>query len=237
MIKEIDKYLIGVAIGIRYRANFSIEDQLGKIVDQILYNKNSTFDANVFPLVQNNVADKSLFNDKTGDSLLINNSNIIVEINFGKTFETKDYSTIIESFNKEIIEGILKCYKITEINRVGIIKRYLFKVEDLAKSFLNKTIGGTIDGVNDINLRFSKKFPVSDSLVQKEIYDYHNAIFNIVKKADRDEIFMSIDYQKYFEPFLSTASQIGFIEFAQNVDRYNNGNYVEWINKNYLLGK
>jgi hypothetical protein len=237
MITELNKYLIGIAIGIRYRANFSIEDQLGKIVDQILYNKNSTLDLTVFPLVQNNVADKTLFNDKTGDSLLINNSNIILEINFGKKFEHTDYNQIIESFNKEIIEGVLKTYKITEINRAGLIKRYLFQVEDLAKSFISKTIGSTIEGINDINLRFSKKFPVPDSLIQKEVYDYHNVIFNIIKKADRDEIFMSLDYQKYFEPFLTSANQIEFIDFSKNVDRFNSGNYVEWINKNYLLSK
>lgn len=237
MINDIDKHLIGIAIGIRYRANFSIEDQLGKIVDQILYNKNSSFDATIFPLVQNNVSDKTLFNEKTGDSLLINNSNLILEINFGGSFEKKDYASIIENFNKELIEGVLKNYKITEINRAGIIKRYLFNVEDLAKSFINKTIGNTIDGINDINLRFSKKFPVQESLIKKEVYDYHNAIFNIIKKADRDEIFMAIDYQKYFEPFLTTASQIEFLEFSKIVDKFNTGHYVEWINKNYLLEK
>ena len=237
MIKDIDKHLIGIAIGIRYRANFSIEDQLGKIVDQILYNKNSTFDSSVFPLVQNNVSDKTLFNDKTGDSLIINNSNLILEINFGGTFEKTDYGKIINSFNKEMIEGVLKNYKVTEINRAGIIKRYLFQVEDLAKSFINKTIGNTIDGINDINLRFSKKIPVPDSLIQKEVYDYHNAIFNIIKRADRNEIFMAVDYQKCFEPFLSNATQIEFIDFSKIVDKFNSGNYVEWINKNYLLSK
>jgi hypothetical protein len=35
MIEKIDQYLIGLAIGIRFRANFSIEDQFGKIVDTI----------------------------------------------------------------------------------------------------------------------------------------------------------------------------------------------------------
>ena len=237
MIKNIEDHLVGIAIGIRYRANFSIEDQLGKIVDQILYNKGSIFDSTIFPLVQNNVADKTLFNDKTGDSLLINNSNIILEINLGKSFEKEDYRKIIEGYYKEIIEGVLKPYKITEINRAGIIKRYIFKIEDLAKSFLNKTIGSTIEGVNDINLKFSKKFPVPESLTKKDIYDYHNVIFNIIKKADRDEIFMAIDYQKYFEPFLSSASQLEFLDFSKNVDLFNSNNYLDWINKNYLLTK
>ena len=39
MIEKTNDYLIGIALGIRFRANFSIEDQLGKIVDTILKRK------------------------------------------------------------------------------------------------------------------------------------------------------------------------------------------------------
>ena len=36
MLDTLDNYLVGIALGIRFRANFSIEDQLGKITDTIL---------------------------------------------------------------------------------------------------------------------------------------------------------------------------------------------------------
>ena len=43
MINNLSEYLIGFAAGIRFRANFSIEDQLGKILDTILYAQKSYF--------------------------------------------------------------------------------------------------------------------------------------------------------------------------------------------------
>ncbi len=43
MITRLDDYLVGVAVGIRFRANFSIEDQLGRIADEILYRGGASF--------------------------------------------------------------------------------------------------------------------------------------------------------------------------------------------------
>lgn len=233
-IKNIDEHLLGICIGIRYRANFAIGDSLGAIVDKILYDKKAFFGPKIFPLVRNNSSEKILFNDKNNDKLTINNSNIVLDLYFDGSFKITDLNAILENFNEIFIEGIMKHYKITEINRIGIIKRYLFKDESLANSFLSKTIGQTIDGINDINLRFSKKFPTPDAMVQKEIFDYHNAIFNIIKHADQKELYMSIDYQKYFDPFLTTSTEMKFKEFAKVVDNFTGTNYLTWINKNYL---
>jgi hypothetical protein len=234
-IKKLDDYLISIAIGIRYRANFSIEDQLGKIVDQILYSKNSFFNPKVFPLVQNNVNEKRLINEKTQDYMIINNSNIILEIFLGETFTASDIDEIVDKFEQQIIKGILKEYNITQIVRAGFIKRYVFGIEDLAKTFIDKTIGGTFEGINDINLSFSKKFPVADALREKEIFDYDNVIFNIIKKSDLNELYTSIDYQKYFLPYLNNANKIEFNEFFKKVNEFNDNNYLNWINTNYLI--
>lgn len=234
MIEKIDNYLIGICIGVRFRANFKIEDSLGEIVDKILYGKNSIFSKKVFPIVQNNADGKLLFNSMNNDKLTINNSNIVLDLFFDGSFEISDYDKIIEEFNDSIIEGILKQYKITEIVRIGIIKRYLFTVGGMADKFLSKTIGGTIDGVNDINLRFSKKFPAQEAMVKKKIYDHRNAIFNIIKQADKDELFMSIDYQKLFEPFLSSSIEMKFEDFIRSANGFTNKKYLTWINDNYL---
>lgn len=234
MIETLDNHLVGVAFGVRYRANFSIEDQLGSIIDQILYSKNSFFNEQIFPLTEGHINQKILLNEKTGDKLTINNSNAILEINFGGTFKKSDLGELTEQFQKEIIEGVLKKQKVTQIVRVGLIRRYLFEEKDLAKNFISKTIG-TIDGVNDIDLRFSKKFPVSDSLTSKEIYDYENVIFNVIKASNRQELFMAIDYQKYFVPFLESASGIEFPNFIKKAENFNKKNYIEWLNSNYLL--
>ncbi|MFZ1517347.1 MAG: hypothetical protein WAU11_01150 [Ignavibacteriaceae bacterium] len=233
MIENLKDYLVGIAIGIRYRANFTIEDQLGKIADQILYTPDSYFSANLFPMVYTNLNEKVLIDETTNDHLTINNSNLILEINFGNKFNVSDIDEIFKHFNNEIIDGILKKYKITEINRIGIINRYLFKINELADVFINKTIGSTLEGINDINLRFSKKLTAAESLIKKGVNDYYSAIFNVIKTSDRDELFMSIDYQKYFDPFLPSSSEIEFEEFVKRVNGFNSKTYLNWLNKNY----
>lgn len=235
MIENLNLHLIGIVIGLRYRANFSIEDQLGKIADRILYSNNSFFNPNVFPKVYTDINEKVLVNELTKDHLVINNSNIILEINFGEQFEVENLDTIIKHFNEDIIEGIAKDHKITEINRIGFIRRYLFQIDNLAHSFIDKTIGATLKGINDINLRFSKKIPEQESLVKLEVNDYYNAIFNVVKKANKQELAMSIDYQKYFDPFLRSYSQIKFDSFYKRANSFNNETYLNWLNKNYSI--
>ncbi len=233
MIENLDEHLIGIAIGVRYRANFSIEDQLGKIVDEILYSKNAFFNPEVFPRVITNVKEKVLINETTDDRLVINSSNVILEISFGETFQRDDLDSIVKAFSSHIIDGILKEHKVKAINRVGFIKRYLLKDQELADSFIRTTIGSTLEGINDINLRFSKKVPEMESLVKVDVNDYYNAIFNVIKRADKNELFISIDYQKYFDPFLETPSQIGFEDFYNQATSFNNKNCLNWLNQNY----
>jgi hypothetical protein len=236
MITNLEEYLIGIVIGIRFRANFSIEDQLGQIVDHVLYSKDSFFGPSVFPKVYNRVNEKILINEDTNDNLRIDNSNIILEVNFIENstgFHKKDVSKIYKNFHNQIINGIMKKYKIREIIRIGLVKRYLFDIDALADSFVDKTIGRTLEGVNDINLRFSKKLPVTEAFIKKDIYDYNNVIFNVIKTADRDEIFMAVDYQQLFDPFLSASSHIKFDEFINSVNSFNDNKYLPWLNSNY----
>ena len=107
-------------------------------------------------------------------------------------------------------------------------------MEELAKKFVDKTIGQTLGGINDINLSFSKRLPVNEALVKQYVNDYDNAIFNVIKKADLNEIFMSIDYQRYYEPFLESSSQIQFDEFISQADGFTQKKYLAWLNSNYI---
>ena len=95
MIEKLEDYLIGIAIGIRFRANFSIEDQLGKIVDTILYSKKSYFNPEVFPRVRNSIGKKVLFNEITQDKLHIDNSNIILEVNFEEKYTFQKNTSVL----------------------------------------------------------------------------------------------------------------------------------------------
>lgn len=236
MIERIDDSLIGIVIGIRFRANFSIEDQIGQMVDHLLYSKNAFFNPNIFPKVRSGVGTKILCNETTGDSLRIDNSNVILEVTYGGTFNPGDTTTLQQQFNAEVINGIMRIFKIKEIVRVGHVKRYVFRIEHLAKRFVDKTIGQTLGGINDINLSFSKRLPVVGALVKEGVNDYDNAIFNVIKKADVNEIFMSIDYQRYFEPFLESSSHVPFDDFIAHAAGFTQKQYLPWLNSNYIEG-
>ncbi|MDD5596905.1 MAG: hypothetical protein PHV82_03105 [Victivallaceae bacterium] len=236
MIKDLQQYLNGIALGVRFRANFSIEDQLGKITDTILYSRKSFFNTEIFPHVRNSVGKKILINHKTSDTLTIDNSNFILETNFydDMGFNTNDYNKIVNNFQKQIVKDVMNKFGIIQIVRIGLIKRYLFPIEALAKTFVDKTIGCTLDGVNDINLQFSKKMPLPEALVKKDVFDYCNAIFNIIKLSGQDNIFMSVDYQWFYSPFLEKANDIDFAPFIENAEKFNKNNYLNWLNTNYL---
>jgi hypothetical protein len=233
---NINDYFIGLALGIRFRANFSIEDQLGSIVDEILYSKKSYFNPTVFPKVHTGfVGSKILFNEETQDRLQIDNSNIIIDINFNDTgFKKEDAETLKKMFEEQIVNGIMKNFRIKEIVRIGYVRRYVYQMESLADTFVNKTIGSTLGGINDINLSFSKKIPTPEALSKRDVQDYDNAIFNIIKKSDLHEIFMAIDYQCYYSPFLSNVSELEVKPFFDRAESFSSNNYLDWLNKNYL---
>ncbi len=239
MIEKLDDYLVGITLGIRFRANFSIEDQLGRITDTILYSKDSFFNPNVFPLVRSGGNKQTLLNNSTQDYLLIDNSNIIIDLNLSNDlkFSANNLPLIFENFNKQIIKGIFRDFSIQEIRRIGYIRNYIIPVKEFADTFVNRTIGGNIDGVNDINLSFSKKIPIMGSLVKKGVSDYDNAIFNIIKLSNKDEIFISLDYQSFFDPFLPDSSVMEFSPFLEKALYFNNNALINWLNRNYMEAK
>jgi hypothetical protein len=238
MIEKLDDYLVGIAIGVKYRVNFSVEDQLGSILDSILYSKDSYFNYKVFPRVGGTLGKRILINEKTDDQLRIDNTDIILEIQFGfdNGFSKSDYPTILRKFDENIINGVMVKFGIHQISRIGLIKRYLFPIEDLAKTFVDKTVGRTLEGVNDINLRFSKRMPVPEAFVKQNVNDWSNAIFNIIKKADTNDIFMSVDYQLYYQPYIDKPSQVKFSVFTESVETFNKKRYLPWLNTNYIGG-
>ena len=235
--KDLDKYLIGLVIGIQFRPNFSIEDKIGKITDEILYDDKSFFNPNVFPHVQNDVGKKTLLNYETGDNLLIKNTDFVLTVNLDhnklKGFNVDDCETIINNFQKQVLKKTMCKFGISQISRVGIIKKYAFPLEKLAKTFADKTVGSTLGGVNNINLNFSKKEPMPKSVAQKKVSDYCNVIFNIIKPP-KHELNISIDYQWYYDPFLEKSNDIQFTTFVKEAKKFIKNKFLPWLNDNYI---
>lgn len=234
MIDNLDNFLVGIAFGVRFRANFSIEDQLGCIVDDILYKQGTSFSPNLFPTVRSSVNGKQLLDEKSGNKLTIDNSNFILELNRDSQISNERMDELVIAFNNEIINSVMKKYHIREIRRIGYCRQYIFTISELAERFVDQTIGQTLGGVDDINLRFSKKVPSEKSVTIKDIDDYYNIIFNIIKYASKDEIFMSVDFQELYDPFLPTVAELKFDPFIRRAKGYNNDKYLPWLNQNYV---
>ena len=64
--------------------------------------------------------------------------------------------------------------------------------------------------------------------------DYNNVIFNIIKRSDREEIFMSVDFQSYFDPYLPSYNEIEFNPFVDEVEIFIKNKYLPWLNSNYV---
>lgn len=231
--------LIGVSVGIRFRANFSLDDQLGRIVDSVLYPHDSFFNPQFFPTVLSELTKRTLVNNKSENLLIIDNSNFILDLKRSKggsgTFSS-EVGDVLAKFESQIVLRVMKEFKIHEINRVGLIKKYRFSMPELAKAFITNTIGGDFSTASDIHLNFTKKNPMVPALVDREVKDYTNAICNITKKAGNDEIHVSVDYQNYFDPFLPDAAEIKFSHFVKEAESFGTNRFLPWLKARFGEG-
>lgn len=227
-IKEINNFLKSFVIGIKFRANFILEGKLGEVVNDILYRKNAFFGPDFFPLVQHNREQigKMLIDVEKGNSLTIDIENIILELN---TFETKDLKDILNHFKTEIVEGVMKQYKISHILRVGYLKKYILSNKSMAEGFIKNRLGGLSDGTNDIVLRFSRKQTPADSMVLKDINDYYQTIFNVVKKNSNDDLYVALDFQRYFSPSCDLSDKMDFDNLIDKAEKFNSTELLSWI--------
>ena len=222
--------LIYVAIGLQFRFNFIIENKLGQILNSILYSKNSFFDTKFFTGVESANNQKRLISDKQRTNILtINPQNIILEIG-----NTKKYSSenIEKKFEEEILNYVLKEYKLEGIGRIGYLKRYEISDADIANVFDKKIDFG--EKLQDVNLHFSKRPITSKSTTSKDNNDYFNLIYDFSKRITEDKLRIGIDTQKYFNP---TADYADFLDdgeykdFIEKVKYYNEDNFLNWFKK------
>lgn len=232
MEKELNNYLKSIAIGIRFRPNFSIEDRLGSITDKLLYSKGSYFNPDFFPIAQGNVGLKKLVNDRTNNSLHIDNSNIILELHFN-SYNKNYLEEINKQFEECIIKGILIDFGVNDIIRLGYINRYIIEETKFSKMFIDKTIGETMEDIQDLNLRFTKKYGLFESYLKKDTNDYNLVIYNFIKPKEENNLLISLDFQRYYDPALGRAISIKFDSFLKEMKKFNSKKFPEWIDKNF----
>lgn len=226
---KLSENLVGIAIGIKYRPNFAIEDKIGEISDELLYRKDSLFNYLIFPNSRNGLGEKILNNPDTGDRIVINRSNLILDISFSDDLPRTKADDLINEFLKTATEKIYKVVNIHDVFLVGIVKKYIIKDKDKIAEFndlINKT---KISNINSYNLTFTKKVILAESKVRADLNDYENIIHSIVKNPDKEEVLFQIDYQHLYDPKLESIVDIKYKEILGRVNEYNNTTISEWM--------
>jgi hypothetical protein len=233
-MNDLKSYLTGIAIGIKYRNNFSIEDYTGSIIDELLYRKNSLFNSVNFPFTSGiGSSQKTLHNPQTGDSLILNKSNIILDMNFSDIIPKDKSQKLIEEYFETVTNRIYKIVDIHDIYLIGIVHKYTIADQKNANALYNNFRKLTFDDATSITVNFSKKNVLAESKVKKDINDYENIICTInITQEKKNEYFFQVDYQHVFSPVLESVIDISYKPFIEKVDRYNREVVSKWIEDN-----
>lgn len=221
--------LKSITIGVRYQINNSIEDNLGKITDEILFTKNTPFPPEFFTEARSGADLKLLSAVNKETYLLLKNTdtifnNIIVnnEIDLDKEFD---------KFNQYIYKAVLTKYKIKRLIRYGIIYNFCIDNKNVISSIQKYYLKDMIDNVNQFDLIFSKKFPTIENIVKKTKDDYTNIIYKISKKPDEEKLYVSIDYQEVYIPKVSRIELKPINEFFNRSKQKIKSNVFKWIDE------
>ena len=229
MVENIWNHLTSLVIGIKYQPNFGFSEKIGDLFDELLYEKKSFFDKDFFKKIESSAEWKKLYNEDNGNHLKVNHTDTILN------FETTDFEKakeVTDNFKSQLLEKLLYKHKITRIQRIGFIYRFEFEDEDLVNGLVAKCSSFKTSDVRDLQLRFSKKIATT-SLPKRDINDYDNVIYSIIKDSNSDRILLMVDYQHYYIPLISDTKMIDFDKFIKRVNKYNKKDVSNWLNENY----
>lgn len=231
---DVIDHFSGFALGIRFRVNFKIESWLGEIVDSILFAKGRrTFSPKVFPEINNGINSKTLINRITNSSLMITNSDIVLDINFlSEDFQKQRFDQYLQDFQTEVLKEIRRKTKIEEIERVGLIQRYLVPGDCFQPLLKNLSFGDT-DGFNELNLLTQRRLPTIDAKLHENTNDFTNVITQLTKSPSINKLGVSVDYQSYYDPPLADLDEVDIPAFLQKGQGYISANSVPWLNARF----
>lgn len=226
-MKNIKDKIIGMTMGIRFSRTFRIPDIAGEMVDYILNDSKSPFDAKFFPKYnETSTKTKTLFNEN-GENLKITSDDIIISIKVDKNFDEKF------KFFKEKIVDFFYCFfdafSIESISRIGVV--FYCNIEHPVK--LNESIANitnnSVNKIQSLNLFFSEKKQTQEGLIKKGVKDYINIIYSIVKEKNEDDLEFNLDYQKNFIPVALKLKETKLDNHLDKAFEELNEAYEKWI--------
>lgn len=227
---DLSDNLVGLAIGLRYRKHFAIEAFVGMMVDAVLYSPKSFFNADFFPNVEfPSPLGRRLANRETGNSLLIDPSDIIMEIGFGPDFNTSNRSMVLERYHNDILKQVVAETPLSSFERIGIIHKYEVDKKTLDSQF---PIGGADalhQDAHEVTARFAKRLTMPKEARDKHRLDYANAIVQIRRDTKEEVVKLTVDYQWYFLPPKDKVSDVKYLDLIKAMDTYISTEIGPWL--------
>ncbi len=219
--------IVGVTLGIRYAKSFRIPDIAGEIVDAVLYGKDSPFDPNIFPRIQENTArERTLYHPDTTEYLRINTDDIILGLALDNNFDEK--VTWLENKAFYYFENhLFPKYEIKNIKRIGIMFDHkISKSTEVEQAVSLLTRKNVVDAEN-VNISFSKKLAAQEALYRKGVNDYKNTIYSFFEGGEA--LLARLDYQYYYEPVVEDLRECFGDKIFSDAKHFLTSNYHKWI--------
>jgi hypothetical protein len=201
-------------------------------MDELLYRKGSLFNYITFPNTFYSKGERRINNPTTGDKLLINYNNLILDINFSELIPKQEAKNLINEFFLTATANIHKIVDIHDIHLIGIVNKYMINDETKIKNLFHQFEDITFNDLDTISINFTRKIVLPESKTNADINDYENIIHIFsAPKAHKEGYFLQVDYQKIFDPYLESIVDIKYKEFIEKVEYYNTNNVTEWVNR------
>ncbi len=226
---DFKKKVIGLTIGIRYNKSFRIPDIAGEIMDSLLYSKESPFDPDIFPAIQENSRrERTLYNPETSEYFRLNTDDLILGINIDNNFDSK-ISWLKDTVLKYLEDTLFPKYGIKNIKRLGIIFDQKTSRQPEINTYITTLTTNKVVDAENINLSFSKKLPTIEGQVSKGIQNYRNAIYTFAEQGD--SLLARLDYQYYFDPIVEDLRECKAGAFMDEATMFLEKNYYSWLKK------
>jgi len=208
--------LTGFVIAVRFIRSYSIEDNLGSLMDHILKHPDKTFTEKVFPEYRPYYDARQLIDTKKDNKLTLNSENIVLEINTSDNYE-KDFAEFLEAYDKIILKEIFKEYGISKIDRFGCVLKATEKETTSLYNDLEEVLKKHDKKPDSLSLRFNCLRKTPKTLKGIVTTDYENEIISYDRKTIAADLSFFVDYQKYYQPALESISDsdIHFTDFCK----------------------
>ena len=208
--------LTEIIVGIRHKRNFTVLDNFGNIIDNII--DNSKFPDGYFSEVSTDGFTKIISNSNSKNYIKLTQFDLIYRHKIGETSNLEqEFEIFLDRIISQLVPLIIEKYEVREFSRIGIVFGFEFLNRDTYKNYLKNVINSNFSS-NINSIRFSEKIMTNESRLFKGTNDYMNKLYSLAIN-DKDTPIFSYDFQYYFNPIKSVFKQCEFEKIFNNAQK------------------